>query len=85
MESLRIERLDHFGLVVSVIKHLRLIEMIDARLIPDTQEEITPGEAIAGTLNFSQFVEGQSRRTWERGASKRPASLHTMGSAMARG
>ena len=50
MESLRVERLDHFGLIVSVIKNLRLIEMIDARLVPDAQEEITPGEAMAGMI-----------------------------------
>ena len=28
MESLRVERLDHFGLIVSVIKDIRLIESI---------------------------------------------------------
>jgi transposase len=50
MESLCVERLHHFGLIVSVIKHLRLIEMIDARLVPDAQEEITPGEAMAGMI-----------------------------------
>jgi transposase len=50
MESLRVERLDHFGLIVSVIKNLRLIEMIAARLVPDAQEEITPGEAMAGMI-----------------------------------
>jgi hypothetical protein len=50
MESPRVARLDHFGLVVSVIKNFRLIEMIDARLVPDAQEEITPGEAIAGMI-----------------------------------
>ena len=50
MESLCVERLDHFGLIVSVIKTLRLIEMIDARLVPDAQEEITPGEAMAGMI-----------------------------------
>ena len=50
MEALRVERLDHFGLIVSVIKNLRLIEMIDARLVPDAQEEITPGEAMAGMI-----------------------------------
>ena len=27
-----------------------LIEIIDARLVPDAQEEITPGEAIAGMI-----------------------------------
>src|SRR5213592_3039866 len=50
MESLRVQRLDHFGLIVSVIKNLRLIEMIDTRLVPDNQEEITPGEAVAGMI-----------------------------------
>ena len=50
MEALRVERLDHFGLIVSVIKNLRLIEMIDARLVPDAQEESTPGEAMAGMI-----------------------------------
>lgn len=50
MESLRVERLDHFGLVASMIKDLRLIEMIDARLVPDEQEDLTPGEAVAGMI-----------------------------------
>jgi transposase len=50
MELLHVERLDHFGLLVSVIKNLRLIERIDARLVPDAQEEITPGEAMAGMI-----------------------------------
>ena len=50
MELLRVKRLDHFGLIAAVIKDLRLIEMIDARLVPDDQEEITPGEAVAGMI-----------------------------------
>ena len=50
MESLRVERLDHLGLIASVINELRVIEMIDARLVPDAQEEITPGEAMAGMI-----------------------------------
>jgi transposase len=50
MESLRVERLDHFGLVASMIHDLRLIEMIDARLVPDEQEDLTPGEAVAGMI-----------------------------------
>jgi hypothetical protein len=32
------------------MKDLGLIDMIDARLVPDAQEEMTPGEAIAGML-----------------------------------
>ena len=50
MESLRVERLDHLGLIASVIKDLRFIEMIDARLVPDEQEALTPGEAVAGMI-----------------------------------
>src|SRR6266508_777889 len=50
MESLRVERLDHFGLIMSVIKDLRFIEMLDARLVPDKQEALTPGEAVAGMI-----------------------------------
>lgn len=50
MESVSVERLDHLGVVASVIKDLGLIEMIDARLLPHNQEEITTGEAIAGMI-----------------------------------
>src|SRR5215467_14497590 len=50
MAAVRVERLDHFGLIASVIKDVGLISMIDARLVPDAQEEITPGEAIAGMI-----------------------------------
>jgi transposase len=50
MTSVRVERLDHLGLIASTMKDLKLIDMIDARLVPDAQEEITPGEAIAGML-----------------------------------
>jgi Domain of unknown function (DUF4277) len=50
MESLSVERLDHLGIIAAVIKDLGLIEMIDARLVPDEQEESTPGEAVAGRI-----------------------------------
>jgi transposase len=50
MESIRVERLDHIGVIASVIKDLGLIDMINARLVPDEQEVITPGEAIAGMI-----------------------------------
>src|SRR5712671_3816601 len=50
MESFRVERLDHFGLIASVIKDLRLIERIDACLMPDEQEALTPGQALAGMI-----------------------------------
>ncbi len=50
MEQVRVERLDHLGLIASVIKDLGLIDMIDTRLVPDEQEVITPGEAVAGMI-----------------------------------
>jgi len=37
-------------LIASVIKDLGLIAMIDRRLVPDEQEVISPGEAIAGMI-----------------------------------
>jgi transposase len=50
MEALRVERLDHLGVIASVIKDLGLINMINARLVPDEQEVLTPGEAMAGMI-----------------------------------
>ena len=50
MESVRVERLDHLGVIASVIKELGLIDMINARLVPDAQEVMTPGEAVAGMI-----------------------------------
>jgi transposase len=50
MEAVRVERLDHLGLIASVINDLGLVSMIDARLKPDDQEEITPGEAVKGMI-----------------------------------
>jgi len=50
MAFVTVERLDHLGLLTEVIKDIRLIDMIDARLRPDSQEEITPGEAVAGMI-----------------------------------
>jgi transposase len=50
MESVHVERLDHLGLIACMIKDLGLIRMIDARLVPDEQEAITPGEAVAGMI-----------------------------------
>jgi transposase len=50
MESIRVERVDHLGLIACMIKDLGLISTIDTRLVPDAQEEITPGEAVAGMI-----------------------------------
>ena len=50
MEQVRVERLDHLGLLASVIKDLGLIALIDTRLVPDEQEGMTPGAAVAGMI-----------------------------------
>ena len=50
MASVSVERLDHLGVVASIIKDVGIIEMIDARLAPHNQEEITAGEAVAGMI-----------------------------------
>src|SRR6266700_4135549 len=50
MALVHVERLDHLGLSAGMIKDLGLIRMIDTRLMPDEQEEITPGEAVAGMI-----------------------------------
>jgi transposase len=50
MALVTVERLDHLGLIAEVIKDIGLINMIDARLVPDSQQEITPGEAVAGMI-----------------------------------
>jgi len=50
MESIGVARLDHLGVIAAVIKDLGLIGMINARLVPDEQEVITPGEAMAGMI-----------------------------------
>jgi transposase len=72
MESVKVEDIDHLGIVAGVIQDLGIIEMIDFRITPDAREEITTGEAIAGMiingLGFSdrpmsltpQFFEGKA-------------------------
>ncbi len=59
MESLKVSRLDHLGIISGVIDDLGLVQAIDARLQKDKngQEEISPGEAIKGMiLNGLGFV-----------------------------
>jgi transposase len=72
MGSVKVERIDHLGIVAGVIQDLNIIDMIDSRITPDEREEITTGEAIAGMiingLGFSdrpmsltpQFFEGKA-------------------------
>ena len=63
MHVVTVERLDHLGIIAGVIKDLGIIEMIDARMQPDDQEDITTGDAVAGMI-----LNG-------RGFSDRPRSL----------
>ena len=37
MALAHVERLDHLGLIASLIKDVGLIDMIDTRLVPDEQ------------------------------------------------
>ena len=50
MGSVRVERIDHLGIVAGVIQDLGIIDMIDSRIVLDAREDITTGEAIAGML-----------------------------------
>ena len=50
MEQVRVEHLDHLGLIASAIKDLGLTNLINRRLVPDAQEVMTPGEAVAGMI-----------------------------------
>jgi Domain of unknown function (DUF4277) len=66
MEAVRVERLDHLGLIASVINDLGLVSLIDARLKPDDQEAITSGEAVKGMilngLGFAALVQLDGNR-----------------------
>lgn len=50
MPGVSVERLDHLGVIAGVIKDLGIVALIDSRIDPDEQEEITTGEAIAGMI-----------------------------------
>ena len=50
MASVRVERLDHCGVMAAVIKDLGLMDRIDARLVPEAQAVVTPGAAVAGMI-----------------------------------
>ena len=50
MAQVRVERLDHLGVMASLIKDLGLMNMIDTRLVPDVQAMMTPGEAVVGMM-----------------------------------
>jgi transposase len=50
MEQIRVERLDHLGVMAAGIKDLGLMHMIDRPLVPDDPDVMTPGEAVAGMM-----------------------------------
>ena len=50
MDVVKVERMDHLGIIAGVIQNLGIIEMIDSRIAPDKREEISTGEAIAGMI-----------------------------------
>lgn len=50
MAQVKVERLDHLGLIAGMIKELGIIELLDRRIAPDEREHITTGEAIAGMV-----------------------------------
>ncbi len=50
LETVKVERIDHLGIVAGVIKDLKIIEMIDSRIPKDEKENISAGEAIAGMV-----------------------------------
>lgn len=50
MDTIKVERLDHLGILAGVIKDLGIVEMIDHRIPSDGQQEITTGEAVAAMI-----------------------------------
>ena len=50
MENISVGRLDHLGVISGIMKELGISTLIDSRILPDDQEEITTGEAIEGMI-----------------------------------
>ncbi|TXL02506.1 hypothetical protein BMR07_14485 [Methylococcaceae bacterium CS1] len=48
--SYSIERLDHLGIISGVIKDLKIVELIDARLGTYEGETLSAGETVAGMV-----------------------------------
>lgn len=48
--QMKIERLDHLGIISQTIKDLGIIDLIDQRIRSEDQEHITAGEAVAGMI-----------------------------------
>jgi hypothetical protein len=60
MEQVRVERLDHLGVIASVIKDLGLIAMIDTRLVPDGAPGVIGGKI---TVSCNHFIISNFRKT----------------------
>ena len=50
MESMVVKRLDHHGVVATVIDDLKIVQIIDERIPSDGQEEVTVGEAVKAMI-----------------------------------
>lgn len=50
MESIDVKRLDHHGVVASVIDDLKIVEIVNERIPPDGQEAVTAGEAVKAMI-----------------------------------
>jgi transposase len=50
MDPVGVERLDHHGVVASVIDDLKIVAIIDDRIPPDEQELVTTGEAVKAMI-----------------------------------
>lgn len=48
--EIKVERLDHLGIIAGVIKDLKIIELIDKNILPDDREEVTTGDSIAAMI-----------------------------------
>ena len=55
--EVEVKRLDHLGIIAGTIKDLGIIDIINKKIEPDNQEEISAGEVVAGMiLNGLGFV-----------------------------
>ncbi len=50
MDSIKVERLDHHGIVAGIIDELKIVEIIDEQIEADEQASITTGEAIKAMI-----------------------------------
>jgi hypothetical protein len=48
--TIKIKRLDHHGIVASVVDDLNMMSLLDKHLPQDDKQEITLGEAIKGMI-----------------------------------